>query len=63
MLRCWPWVVQEPRCPCGYLLYRLEGTSCPECGRTIDDQDRWPTDPDLAEANAPDDFRPTALAG
>jgi hypothetical protein len=25
--------VEEPRCECGYLLYRLEGDRCPECGR------------------------------
>ena len=30
--------IQEPRCPCGYLLYELQGNVCPECGRdtTID---------------------------
>jgi hypothetical protein len=27
--------VQEPRCACGYLLFRLEGDRCPECGRAI----------------------------
>lgn len=27
--------VEEPRCECGYLLYRLEGNRCPECGREI----------------------------
>ncbi|MHC4609815.1 MAG: hypothetical protein ACYS7M_05655 [Planctomycetota bacterium] len=27
--------VEEPRCECGYLLFRLEGDRCPECGRTI----------------------------
>ena len=26
--------VEEPRCACGYLLYRLTGDRCPECGRT-----------------------------
>jgi hypothetical protein len=25
--------VEEPRCTCGYLLYKLEGDNCPECGR------------------------------
>ncbi len=29
--------VAEPRCTCGYLLYELQGESCPECGRRIDD--------------------------
>ena len=33
--------VEEPRCECGYLLYQLEGDVCPECGRSIEDQDRW----------------------
>ena len=27
--------VEEPRCVCGYLLYRLEGRSCPECGEPV----------------------------
>ncbi|MHC4909064.1 MAG: hypothetical protein ACYTF9_05015 [Planctomycetota bacterium] len=27
--------VEEPRCDCGYLLYNLQGGSCPECGRTV----------------------------
>jgi hypothetical protein len=35
--------VEEPRCECGYLLYRLEGDVCPECGRTIPQQMRWPS--------------------
>lgn len=25
--------VEEPRCACGYLLFKLEGDQCPECGR------------------------------
>ena len=33
--------VQEPRCECGYLLFRLEGDRCPECGRTIPEAQRW----------------------
>jgi hypothetical protein len=33
--------VEEPRCACGYALYHLESDCCPECGRTIDEQDRW----------------------
>jgi hypothetical protein len=33
--------VQEPRCECGYLLFRLEGDCCPECGRTIPQAQRW----------------------
>jgi len=34
--------VQEPRCEgCGYLLYRLEGDACPECGLSIPREKRW----------------------
>lgn len=33
--------VEEPRCACGYLLYRLESNRCPECGRDIAEADRW----------------------
>ncbi|MCZ6836735.1 MAG: zinc ribbon domain-containing protein [Planctomycetota bacterium] len=36
--------VEEPRCHCGYLLYQLEGESCPECGRSIDPQRIWKQD-------------------
>ena len=35
--------VEEPRCVCGYLLYRLEGDVCPECGRAIPPKLRWTT--------------------
>jgi predicted RNA-binding Zn-ribbon protein involved in translation (DUF1610 family) len=31
---------EEPRCACGYLLYRLGSDTCPECGRTVPEQDR-----------------------
>ena len=27
--------VEEPRCECGYLLYKLQGDTCPECGRPV----------------------------
>jgi hypothetical protein len=33
--------VEEPRCACGYLLHKLQGENCPECGRTIPAADRW----------------------
>ena len=33
--------IEEPRCECGYLLYRLQGDHCPECGRGIEEADRW----------------------
>ena len=35
--------VSEPRCQCGYLLYGLPEAACPECGRRIADEHRWPT--------------------
>lgn len=36
--------IEEPRCACGYLLYQLAGENCPECGRAIDEDDRWHRD-------------------
>lgn len=27
--------VEEPRCECGYQLFRLEAATCPECGRPV----------------------------
>lgn len=33
--------VEEPRCWCGYLLYKLESDRCPECGRAVPDDQRW----------------------
>lgn len=27
--------IEEPRCECGYLLYKLDSDQCPECGRAI----------------------------
>lgn len=33
--------LQEPRCTCGYLLYRIDAPACPECGRPIDEDKRW----------------------
>ncbi len=33
--------LEEPRCECGYLLHKLEKNRCPECGRAIDERDRW----------------------
>ena len=32
---------EEPRCDCGYLLYRLVGDTCPECGRAVPLSSRW----------------------
>lgn len=32
---------EEPRCACGFLIYRLEGANCPECGRAVPDGLRW----------------------
>jgi len=34
--------IEEPRCECGYLLYQLTSPICPECGRAIPDDRRWP---------------------
>lgn len=33
--------VEEPRCTCGYQLYRLQSEHCPECGREVPQADRW----------------------
>lgn len=33
--------IDEPRCACGYVLYKLAGDSCPECGRKVPEEDRW----------------------
>ncbi|MFM8639570.1 MAG: hypothetical protein ACKOEL_02890 [Planctomycetota bacterium] len=48
-------VVDEPRCACGFLLYRLEGTSCPECGKGVADALRWrpPVTPSQAAPPSP----------
>ena len=40
---CFTLKVDEPRCRCGYLLYRVEADDCPECGRSIPDHVRWKT--------------------
>ena len=33
--------LDEPRCKCGFLLYRFEGEACPECGRPVPENLRW----------------------
>ena len=33
--------IEEPRCACGYLLYELVGSVCPECGKEVPEADRW----------------------
>ncbi len=51
--RCRAWLkvdVDEPRCECGYPLYRLGGDRCPECGREIPDDRQWPME-SVAHAN------------
>lgn len=35
--------IEEPRCECGYLLYQLISSNCPECGRQIPDDQQWLT--------------------
>jgi len=42
--------VEEPRCACGYLLYQLQGNTCPECGRAIEGHGRWVTPPPPADS-------------
>ncbi len=32
---------EEMYCECGYLLYKLEGDICPECGKGIEAGERW----------------------
>ena len=39
--------IEEPRCSCGYSIYRLASDRCPECGSIIPPADRWL--PDLAD--------------
>lgn len=33
--------VEEPRCACGYLLYRIAAGNCPECGAAIEPSNIW----------------------
>ena len=33
--------IAEPRCVCGFALYRLTGEQCPECGKEIPPEERW----------------------
>ncbi|MBO6512949.1 MAG: hypothetical protein JJ974_03145 [Phycisphaerales bacterium] len=33
--------IKEPRCECGYLLYKLETDLCPECGKPIPESEQW----------------------
>ena len=32
---------EEPRCECGYLLHKLTGMNCPECGKEVPEKLRW----------------------
>lgn len=46
--------IEEPRCTCGYLLHKLKGENCPECGRAIPEAERWHvTKTDSTDAAAP----------
>ena len=45
--------VDEPRCECGFLLYRLEGASCPECGRGVPEALRWRAPVTTSQASPP----------
>lgn len=45
--------IKEPRCVCGYLLYKLESETCPECGKSIPEREQWGTsEPGITEPNA-----------
>jgi hypothetical protein len=44
---------EEPRCACGFLIYRLEGANCPECGRAVPDELRWRPDLTPSPASPP----------
>ena len=33
--------LEEPRCTCGYLLFGLESSGCPECGAPVPESARW----------------------
>ena len=33
--------VEEPRCACGYLMFGLETSTCPECGAAIPENLHW----------------------
>ena len=53
--------VDEPKCECGYQLYKLKGDHCPECGRSIREDQRWPKpETDAIEAPASDATPPPA---
>jgi hypothetical protein len=43
--------VEEPRCVCGYLIYQLQGDTCPECGRPVANVRRRSDDPDPLSAS------------
>ena len=43
--------IQEPRCECGYQLYRLESDQCPECGKEVAEADRWAAGGYIESAN------------
>ena len=38
---CFQLKLEEPRCRCGYLLFRVASEDCPECGRAIPEHVRW----------------------
>ncbi|HRQ75388.1 MAG TPA: hypothetical protein PK098_05650 [Phycisphaerales bacterium] len=33
--------LEEPRCDCGYSLFRLRADTCPECGTVIPEEKKW----------------------
>ena len=35
--------LEEPRCECGYQLYNLQSSKCPECGKQVPESEQWIT--------------------
>src|SRR5690606_18606736 len=52
--------IEEPRCTCGYLLYKLQGDTCPECGRVIPAGDRWAASETKPQPDEPVEATPSA---
>lgn len=58
---------EEPRCDCGYPLYKLQSDRCPECGKDIPASQRWaalqhPAQQDQPPSNAPATQQPSPSA-
>jgi hypothetical protein len=57
-------VIEEPRCVCGYVLFRMSQETCPECGREVPEADRY-TDARFRSmpGDAPAEHAPTRSEG